>query len=49
MADSDLIREILVSQDCLQSEELQTERKAAIDKVEMLIRTWEGRLDWARI
>ena len=44
MADSDRIREILVSQDCLQSEELQTEQNAAIDKVEKIIRTWEGRL-----
>ena len=44
MAESDPIREILVSQDCLQSEELQTEQNAAIDKVEKLIRTWEGRL-----
>ena len=44
MAESDPIREILVSQDCLQSEELQTEQNAAIDKVEKLIGTWEGRL-----
>ena len=44
MAESDPIREFLVSQGCLQSEELQTEQNAAIDKVEKLIRTWEGRL-----
>ena len=44
MAESDPIREILVFEDCLQSEELKTEQNAAIGRVEKLIRTWEGRL-----